>query len=257
MPGEPEHRCVGRPEQNRDGHQHHRPPHHVGEPSRVVALNHAEDGFLDERPRERRLGPIRPRDNRHRHQRHGGDPRVDQRDRNPPDRQHPPQVAGLEVEVGGEVACRLDSRIGDRRNDQRIDDVLDARRAEQVELVGEKLRVEDDDQAHDDHQELQAELREREQDQPRLPGAPGHPDDVERGREADHGGRDANLHAALGELTGDRRQVVRERDRRGGDHDQVVDQDRPAGDEADQLVERPSRERRGPPRSRSIALPST
>ncbi len=36
---------------------------------------------------------------------------------------------------------------------------------------------------------------------------------------------------------GDRLQVVRDRDRRQGGDDQVVDQDRPAGDEGDQLVE--------------------
>ena len=41
----------------------------------------------------------------------------------------------------------------------------------------------------------------------------------------------------LGEAAPDRLQVVRHRDRRQGDHDQVIDQDRPAGDEGDKLVE--------------------
>ena len=58
-------------------------------------------------------------------------------------------------------------------------------------------------------------------------------------------GGDADLPARLGEVAGDRLQVVRHRDRRQGGHDQVVDQDRPAGDEGDQLVEGVAGEARG------------
>ena len=47
------------------------------------------------------------------------------------------------------------------------------------------------------------------------------------------------------ELGGDRLQVVRNRDRRQRGDDQVVDQDRPAGDEGDQLVEGVAGEARG------------
>ena len=55
---------------------------------------------------------------------------------------------------------------------------------------------------------------------------------------------DPGLGPALGEALPDRLHVVRHRDRRQGDHDHVVDQDRPAGDEADQLVEGVARHRR-------------
>ena len=55
----------------------------------------------------------------------------------------------------------------------------------------------------------------------------------------------ADLPARPGEVARDRLQVVRHRDRRQGDHDQVVDQDRPAGDEGDQLVEGVAGEGRG------------
>ena len=61
----------------------------------------------------------------------------------------------------------------------------------------------------------------------------------------DHRRRDADLPAGPGEAAPDRLQVVRDRDRRQGDHDQVVDQDRPAGDEGDQLVEGVAGEGRG------------
>ena len=56
---------------------------------------------------------------------------------------------------------------------------------------------------------------------------------------------DADLPAGLGEVAGDRLQVVGHRDRRQRGDDQVVDQDRPAGDEGDQLVEGVAGEARG------------
>ena len=117
---------------------------------------------------------------------------------------------------------------------------------EQVELVGEPVRMKDDDQPDDDHQQLQAELGQRQHDQPDLTVATGDVGDVEDRRQADHHDRHRQLHVAAAEAARDRRQVVRDGDRGRGDHDQVVDQDRPAGDEADQLVEGVAREGRRP-----------
>ena len=69
------------------------------------------------------------------------------------------------------------------------------------------------------------------------PPAAGDVEDVERAGGDDHQAGDADLPARLGEVVGDRLQVVGNRDRRQRGDDQVVDQDRPAGDEGDQLVE--------------------
>src|SRR5438552_1966500 len=67
--------------------------------------------------------------------------------------------------------------------------------------------------------------------------------DVDGRRERDHDARDGDLRPPVREAAPDRAQVMRHRDRRQGDDDDVVDQDRPAGDEADQLVERVAGER--------------
>ena len=204
----------------------------------VVVGDHPQDRLLDVAAGERRLRPVRGGFNRHRHQRDRRYPRVDQRDRDRPHPQHPLQVTRLELELGREVAGCLDPRVGDRRDHQRVDEVLDGRRAEEVQLVGQPVGVEHHDQPHDDHQQLQTQLRESQHDQPPLAVSAGHVRDVEDRGQRDHQRRDRQLHIAPAERPGDRRQVVRDRDRRRCDHDQVVDQDRPARDEADQLVER-------------------
>jgi len=97
--------------------------------------------------------------------------------------------------------------------------------------------LKDDDQADADHQKLQPELGKREQYEARLLVSPCHVGDVEHGGERDDDDRHRQLGVAATESPRDRGQIVRDGDRRRGDHDQVVDQDRPPRDEADQLVE--------------------
>ena len=212
----------------------------------VVVGHDAQHRLLDVLPRQCGLGAVRTCDHRHGHQRDSGDPRIDQRNGDRPYSQHPLQVTRLELEVRGEIARRLDSGVCDRRDHQRVDDVLDARRAEQVQLIGEPVRMKDDDQAHDDHQQLQPKLGQRQHDQADLTVAPGDVRDVEHRGQADHHDRHRQLDVSTAEPARDRRQIVRDRDRRRGDHDQIVDQDRPARDEADQLVEGVPSERRRP-----------
>ena len=62
-------------------------------------------------------------------------------------------------------------------------------------------------------------------------------EDVENAYGDDHRGADSDLPTRLVEAAVERLQVMRNRERRQGEDDQVVDQDRPAGDEGDQLVE--------------------
>jgi hypothetical protein len=132
--------------------------------------------------------------NRHGPRRRSG---VDERDRDRADTEHPLQVGRLELELRRQVARRLDAGVGDRRDHQRIDDVLDARRGEQIELVGETVRVQHDDQSHDDHKELQTQFGERQHDQADLPVSPRHVGDVQDRRQADDDDRHRQLDVPL------------------------------------------------------------
>ena len=105
--------------------------------------------------------------------------------------------------------------------------------------------MQDGEHADDDHRQLQGDVGEGEDGQRPLAAAAGDVEDVEHAGGDDHRAGDADLPAGLGEVGGDRLQVVRDRDRRQGGDDQVVDQDRPAGDEGDQLVEGVAGEARG------------
>ena len=116
---------------------------------------------------------------------------------------------------------------------------------EEVELFGQAVGVDDRQDADDDHRQLQDDVGEGEDGERPLAAAAGDVEDVEHAGGDDHRAGDADLPAGLGEVGRDRLQVVRHRDRRQGDDDQVVDQDRPAGDEGDQLVEGVAGEARG------------
>ena len=111
--------------------------------------------------------------------------------------------------------------------------------------VGEPVGVQDDEHADDDHRQLQAEVGEGEHASERCRSRPVTLRMLSTQAAAITARGDADLPARLGEAVRDRLQVVRHRDRRQGDHDQVVDQDRPAGDEGDQLVEGVAGEGRG------------
>ena len=80
---------------------------------------------------------------------------------------------------------------------------------------------------------------------PRWRTCPVKPAMLTHRRHHDHQGGHRDLRPPVREAVPDRAHVVRHRDGRQRDDDDVVDQDRPAGDEADQLVERVARERRG------------
>ena len=105
--------------------------------------------------------------------------------------------------------------------------------------------MEDREHADDDHRQLQGDVSEGEDRQRPLAAAAGDVEHVEHAGGDDHGAGDADLPTRLGEVVRDRLQVVRDRDCRQGGDDQVVDQDRPAGDEGDQLVEGVAGEARG------------
>ena len=132
-------------------------------PRRVEGGDDAQHRLLDELAAERGLRPVRPGDDRHRHQRDRRHPGVDQRHRDRPDAGDPLQVAAADVDVRREVGGGLDPGVGEHRDDRRVDDVAEARVGEEVELVGEAVGVHDDEDADDDHRQLQAEVGEGEQ----------------------------------------------------------------------------------------------
>ena len=123
----------------------------------------AEHRVLDVLAAERRLGAVRAGDDRHRHQRDRRHPGVDQRHRDRPERGDPLQVAAAHFDVRGEVGGRLDPGVGEHRDDRRVDDVLEVRVAEEVDLFGQPVGVHHDDHADGDHHQLQRQVGEREE----------------------------------------------------------------------------------------------
>ncbi len=117
--------------------------------------------------------------------------------------------------------------------------------AEDVDLARQHARVPEDREADDDQQELEDDVGRGQRHQPSLTPVPGEADDVDRADEDDDPDRDRDRRGPAGEGARERVEVVRDGDRREGDHDHVVDQDRPPGDEADQLVEGVAGERVG------------
>ena len=227
------------------GDRRDQPAHRFGDPGRFVGGDDAQHRLLDELAAERRVRSIRTADHRHRHQRDRRHPGVDERHPERADAGHPLQVLAADVDVGGEVGGGLDPGVGEHRDHRGVDDVAETGIGEEVELGGEAVGLHDDQAADDDHRQLQAEVGEGEQGQRALPLAPGDVEDVEHADGGDHRRGDPDLPAGSGEVAADRLQVVRDRERRESDDDQVVDQDRPAGDEGDQLVEGVAGEGRG------------
>ena len=240
-----EHRRRRRPEQHRRGDQGDDPAHRVAHPGRVVGGDDAEHRRLHEFAAERRFRALRAGDDRDRHQRDRGHPGVDERHRDGAEGDDPLEVARVHVEVRGEVGGGLDPGVGEHRDHRGVDDVGDAGVGEEVDLVDQPVGVQDGERADPDHGDLQGDVGERQHAQRALTAAPGDAGDVERAGGDDDDRGDGDLTPGLGEVGGDRFEVVRHRERRQRGDDQVVDQDRPAGDEGDQLVEGVAGEARG------------
>ncbi len=155
------------------------------------------------------------------------------------------QVARPHVDVGGQVRGRLDPGVGEHRDHRGVDDVDDARVGEEVELGGEPVGVQDGEHADDDHRQLQGDVGEREHARRRSRPRPVTLRTLSRQAATITRGGDPDLPARVRQVAGDRLQVVGDGDRGERGDDQVVDQDRPAGDEGDQLVEGVAGEARG------------
>ena len=232
-----QHRRRRRPEEHRHGDQRDDPAHHVGHPGGVVGGDDAEHRGADVFVAERGMRAVRPGDHRHGHQRNRRHPGVDDRHRERAQRDDPLEVARAHLDVRRQVGGGLDPGVGEHRDHRGVDHVLDARAGEEMDLVGEPLGVQHGERADPDHRHLQGDVRQGEDAERALAAAAGDVEHVERAGGDDHPGGDGDLPVAGREVRRDRLEVVRDRDRGQRGDDQVVDQDRPAGDEGDQLVE--------------------
>ena len=105
----------------------------------------------------------------------------------------------------------------------------------------QRVRVEEQDQPEHDDERLQRQIaRHAASDPPRA--APAEAADVAQHDQRDEGQREPQRLAAVAERTPEDAQVLGRRVGADRDQDHVVQQDRPAGDEADELVERVARE---------------
>ena len=180
---------------------------------------------------------------RHRGQRRHGDAEVDDEDRH----QH-------EVDGAGYVTIRvrrllrhvgdgLDARVGDRADRDAVDEVRPGGRHAEVDLLDQHLRRKQQHHADDHEEDLRAEVEQRQDDieARRLLDA----EDVERHQEEDRDdAADGVVREGL-ERGPEDGEVVGHEVGADGHGDDVVEHQRPAGAEADELVEGPAAETRG------------
>ena len=112
-----------------------------------------------------------------------------------------------------------------------------------MDRVQQRLRVEEQDQPQHHDERLQREVA-HEQDAHAANAAGPEAADVAEHDQRDERERQGQRLAAIAERAPEHLQVLGRREGRDGDQDHVVEQDRPAGDEADELVERVAREHR-------------
>ena len=139
-----------------------------------------------------------------------------------------------------EVGDGLDPRVGDHRDRDREQEVAPGRRRPEVDVVGERVRAENENEAEQDEQHLRREVDrgETDVDLRRLLN----PDDVESDEDDDDDCAADDVPRVRAERLPEDREVVRHEERRDGDRDDVVEHLRPRRSEGDDLVEGVARE---------------
>jgi len=147
------------------------------------------------------------------------------------------QVAPRPPGLLGIVGDRLEARVREHGERQCERDVVPGRVRAEREIAGERAAREEDRKAEDHEQRLRHEVEERHGDADAI--EPRSPEETHAGDRCDnHAGSD---HVAR--PPGDRvdaegePEIVRDEERREGDHDQVVEEEHPAGEEAGEVVE--------------------
>ena len=147
-----------------------------------------------------------------------------------------------------QVGDRLDPGVGDHRHRDREQEGAPGRRDAQVDVRSQHMRVEDQEEAEPDEQELRGEVDHSEEDVEvrRLLD----PHDVDADEEPGQDDADDDVPGVRPQRLPEDRQVVRDEDHRDRDGDHVVEHLGPGGEERHELVERVPREARGSARLR-------
>ena len=115
---------------------------------------------------------------------------------------------------------------------------MPARRGAERRPLCERVRGDEEDEAERDEQQLRQEVERGDEDPDAVERRP--PDQPHERHDQDDGHRDHDVPRVPAERRNAQRagQVVREKERRERDHDQVVEEERPAGEEAREVVQR-------------------
>ena len=204
----------------------------------------------DGEPDERRLEPLRAQ-SRLGIRGEGGerDKADEERDRDrgaDSDEEAPRQRSARLTGLRSKVRDGLEPGVREHRDGDREGDRAPGRSRPQVGALAEVLEREEKRQAEDDEQQLRGQRDACDRD--REPVEARTADEAHRGDGEDDSDPHEDVGRALRQcFPADRMaQVVRDEERCERDHDQVVEEDRPAGEEAQLVVERPPDERRGP-----------
>ena len=207
------------------------------------AADDAEDGVIFVASGE--FGGVMARvvDDGQRRERDHGDPGVDRQhcDHDEVDRAR--DIAARILCLLGHIGNGLDARVGDHRHRQREEHLGPAGRGAEVDLVDKQRGIQHQHEAHEHEQDLRAEIGHGEDQVQarRLAQAPYVQPDQQRDRDQPTD----DVARVVCESGEERAQVVRHKERGDGDRDDVVEAERPAGEEGDDVVEGMARKRRG------------
>ena len=185
-----------------------------------------------------------------RRQGHEADRDVDQDDEPDPGKEAARQVASRLARLLGEVRHRLEPRVGEHRQRQGEGDLVPGRLGADRDSARERVPREEQREAERHEAELRDEVEHGDDDPVAVEGrATEQADHSDADDHADRDDQVPGVPAEGGHLERGR-EVMRQKERRERDHDQVVEEERPAGEEAGEVVERPANEGRGAARLR-------
>ena len=234
---EPEHRRVrGRQE----GERRQRADHvleALREPVRMHLGDDPDHGVVQVARRQLGVAVV----HRQRRDRHHRDAHVPDHDRGRAAADHLAQPRTADPHLARQSGGGLQARERDRGDRQGEDESRPRRRAAEMDRPKQRVRVEEQRQAEHDDQQLQQEIADHQHCDP--PGTTtAETADVGEHHPRDERQRQQQRLGPVAQRMPEHAQVLGRRVGGDGDQDRVVQQDRPTGDEADELVERVSRE---------------
>ena len=195
---------------------------------------------------QRRLCPgaaeLRTVSGRERREPDHGDCRVEQDDEADCPEEAPGKVASRPTRLLREVRHGLEARVGEHRERQREREVVPCRRRAERRAAGQRAAGEEQREPEHDEQQLGDQVDERDHER-EAEEAPVPKQPVRRDA-GDHEASEHQVPRLLHRREHGRRGVVRDIERGERDHDQVVEEERPAGDKPPEVVEGDPDERR-------------